>query len=125
MGRCRLRSRIENRRNFEEKGWAGCPVYFLTQRSRNQTGFGFYRRQRRKQRETTFPLITRISADWMLQNPRRSAKSAGKSVAELLSIVRRICGLGWAPRHSHTVVPLAPRAAGRIGQPRDLEADVG
>ena len=49
MGRCGLRSRIENRRNFEEK----------------------------------------------------------------------------APRHSHTVVPLAPRIAGRIGRPQDLEADVG
>ena len=23
MGRCELRPRIENRRNFEEKGWAG------------------------------------------------------------------------------------------------------
>jgi hypothetical protein len=30
-----------------------------------------------------FPLITRISADWMLQNPRPSAKSAAKSVVEL------------------------------------------
>jgi len=31
----------------------------------------------------TFPLITRMSADWMLQNPRPSAKSAEKSVVEL------------------------------------------
>jgi hypothetical protein len=31
----------------------------------------------------TLPLITRISADWMLQNPRPSAKSAEKSVVEL------------------------------------------
>ena len=31
----------------------------------------------------TFPLITRISADWMLENPRPSAKSAEESVVEL------------------------------------------
>ena len=31
----------------------------------------------------TFPLITRMSADWMLQNPRPSAISAEKSVVEL------------------------------------------
>jgi hypothetical protein len=31
----------------------------------------------------TFPLITLISADWMIRNPRPSAKSAEKSVAEL------------------------------------------
>jgi hypothetical protein len=30
-----------------------------------------------------FPLITRISADWMFQNPRPSAKSAEESVIEL------------------------------------------
>jgi hypothetical protein len=30
-----------------------------------------------------FPLITRISADWTLQIPRPSAKSAEKSVVEL------------------------------------------
>jgi hypothetical protein len=29
------------------------------------------------------PLITRTGADWMLQNPRPSAKSAEKSVVEL------------------------------------------
>ena len=26
MGRCGFRSRIENRRNFEEKGWAGAAL---------------------------------------------------------------------------------------------------
>jgi len=31
----------------------------------------------------TFPLITRIGAEGMLQNPRPSAKSAEKSVVEL------------------------------------------
>jgi len=31
----------------------------------------------------TLPLMTRISADWMLQNPRPSAKSAERSVVEL------------------------------------------
>ena len=31
----------------------------------------------------TFPLITRINADWILQNLRSSAKSAEKSVVEL------------------------------------------
>jgi len=51
MGRCGFRSRIENRRNFEEKGGAGWFAWYLTRRSRNQTGIGFYRRPQRPQRK--------------------------------------------------------------------------
>jgi hypothetical protein len=44
---------------------------------------------RRGNRGMAFPLITRISADGMLEHPRPSARSAEKSVLELDLLVQK------------------------------------
>ena len=111
MGRCGLRSRIENWRNFEEKGWAGWPAYF-TAASKPGSDFtggnrGNGENERRESLRSPFSPFTPVKIHRF----------------EIVAAFDEFDRL--APRHSHTVVPLAPREAGRIGRPRDLEADVG
>jgi hypothetical protein len=49
-------------------------------------------------KKIAFPLITRINTDWMLHNPRPSAKSAEKCLEKIVAVTqnptfRALCGL--------------------------------
>jgi hypothetical protein len=91
MGRCGFRSRIENRRNFEEKGWASPNISNTAEPQPNRNGI--LQEAAEATEEIPSPLITRISADWMLRNPRPSAPSAENPWSNWISNQSRLRSL--------------------------------